>query len=337
MKEVLKVTFMVATMLLVATTLPCFAGDFKINAGGATLCTFTDTGNLVLGSGWVVENARLHQWTSELSPRDDVKEFIVRSGSTVVAVLDERRGNIYLRGGLEEEVVNLQASALDELRINNSYGTLQAVITENGDLRIRGTVTDATADEDRQALEDQYDTYNYHYFDDFYQGYGDARCARFVDDNSYLPGNLSFDDLKCNHGGLQPTHGDWQWNETVSKMFAAVEVEYGSTITVTCAFRCPRKNNYQGSNSLSKHAYGRAFDYDEGTTQANWDVALDAATAGVDPDRILLYPYEGGQWIKLQDFIDNGWNPSNLPPDWNEISLGHCDSGQPSSPNQETR
>ncbi|MFC1736022.1 D-Ala-D-Ala carboxypeptidase family metallohydrolase, partial [Candidatus Hydrogenedentota bacterium] len=56
-------------------------------------------------------------------------------------------------------------------------------------------------------------------------------------------------------------HGDWQWDETVSKMFQAVYNQHGSRIDTTSGFRCPTKNNAVGGSSLGKHAYGRAFDY----------------------------------------------------------------------------
>ncbi|MFC1736498.1 hypothetical protein ACFL1X_10280, partial [Candidatus Hydrogenedentota bacterium] len=67
----------------------------------------------------------------------------------------------------------------------------------------------------------------------------------------------------------------------------------------------------------------------------------DAVDAGISRLRILLYPYGGGQWITLQEFVNNSWDPDNLPsnlespqPDWTRINNGHIDSGQPTTENR---
>lgn len=281
-----------------------------------------------------MENARQHPWTSELNPRDGVTHLIVRdSGVENVAVLDRLRGNLYLRGNLTENVSNLTASGDSEFVVSD--GTfVAAVIDEDGNLDLRGARSEASCGPVRQDLVDQYTDFGYDYFDDHF---APVACYKFVDDESYVnPGNLAFGEWSCQHydhpdqdAPLGRAHAPWQWDETLSKMFQAVRDEYGEPITVTSGFRCPIHNE-QFSTRRSKHAYGRAFDYSQGNTQANWDVALAGNNAEVNSERIFLYPQTGGgDEIPLSDFLANGWNPNNLPPGWTAITRGHIDSGEP--------
>jgi hypothetical protein len=177
------------------------------------------------------------------------------------------------------------------------------------------------------TLYNQYAQYGYNAFP--------VSRSKFLNDTGYHnPGNFSFADLDCNHGGLPQAHGTWQWDETVSKMFQAVRDQYGAAITVTSAFRCPVKNiDTEGGSRSSKHVYGRAFDFQQlvggqPSTQENWDVGQAAANEAVGVLRtcILFYPYAGGQYKSLKDFEDNGWGPGNLPPGWSVINQGHIHS-----------
>lgn len=285
-------------------------------------------------------SARLHQWTRELIPRDNVKEFIVQRPSVSpdfkLALIDEKRGNPYLRGG---KVTNYILDIEDFPGVGFSIrasSTIRAEITNVGTLVIKGSVTEGSCVTRRQDLVDQYDDLGYDYFDD---DFGRVECYKLVDSSSYVsPGNISYNELNCNHGGLERPHSPWEWDETVAHMFQAVRDEYNAIIDTTSAFRCPTKNEDVGGTRRGKHAYGRAFDYQQLTgsplvpdTTENWQIALDAKVAGVDYQRILLYKNSGSTFKTLKEFQDSGWNDTNLPPNWTLINRGHIDSGQPAS------
>lgn len=317
------------------------AGNFSVKFNGTERLRFESDGDVVLASGWVVEEARLHEWTSELTEREDVAEFIIRNGQgQVVALLDSKRGNLYLRGTMEE-VSWITANYLaDEFFIFVGMA-VRLLIDEYGNMDIRGSVTEATCTAQRQDVVDQYDDLGYDYFDDYFP---EVACYKFVTATSYVDpsnGKFTFAALDCNHVDrdnepLDRPHSAWQWDETVSKMFLAVRDEYAEPIYTTSAYRCPIKNNTEG-NRRGKHAYGRAFDYQQMTggeqsvpdTSENWEVALDAHTAGLDPNRILLYNQDDSDDKTLQQFYVGGWSASSLPPGWTSISHGHCDSGEP--------
>jgi hypothetical protein len=137
------------------------------------------------------------------------------------------------------------------------------------------------------------------------------------------PGNFSFQELSCNHGSLPDSHPHWQLDKGVSGLFQDVRDEHGSSITVTSAYRCPRKNNSIGSLATSHHAYGRAFDFSQGTAQGNWDVAQAAADAGVNMNRIRLY-FNSSSY-SFQFLTANGYSGSILPSGWTTYTNGHCD------------
>lgn len=69
-----------------------------------------------------------------------------------------------------------------------------------------------------------------------------------------------------------------------------VEQAYEGTIGVTCVYRCPVHNshpNVRGSRT-SKHLLGKAFDFDQLSSEANWDVAKKAYDKNSNWE-ILLY------------------------------------------------
>lgn len=341
---------------------PAQADAFRIKMNDAELIRFEDDGDIVLSRGWIVEHARLHEWTSELRAQDGVKELVVRHctdgtpDDDVVALLDEERGNLYLRGQAQQ-VANLQADGNENELVIQSGGFVRAVIDENGNLQYRGSVTEGAAATLREDLAGQYATFGYTHFignDDYtdLDDAGETLCYKFVDDDTYVdPGNFSFSELSCSHTVVGHAHGEWQWNGTVARMFQAVRDQYGSRIDVTSAFRCPAHNAAIGGAANSKHCVGRAFDFKqrdpdnnwapfpepagyEDLSLANWAVALAAEDAGVDPRRILLYSGSGGS-ESLQSFYDNDWTPqvdfpNDLPSGWARINNGHCDSGNDS-------
>ncbi len=358
--------------LLCAAAVACLltgvapADEFAVRFDGDEYIRFEDDGDIVLSRGYVVEHARLHEWTSELRRRNGeygVKEFVVRNGYTqgtenIVALIDENRGNLYLRGQAER-VTNLQANGNEQEVLIRSGGTVYAAIDVDGNLAYRGNIYEPGTHAPRWNLANQYAPRNYNYFLGHadYVDIDDALeniCYKFVSNGMHIdPGGFSWNDLTCNHLLATDAHAEWQWDETVAKMFKAVRDEHGSEIHVTSAFRCPAYNQYIGSTRTSKHSYGRAFDFKkrdvnnnwdefdtataagrEGLSVANWDVAQDAETAEVDPNRIRLYRHDAGQSYTLQRFYDEGWTPlvsfpNNLPAGWNWINNGHCDTGQP--------
>jgi len=134
------------------------------------------------------------------------------------------------------------------------------------------------------------------------------------------PGNFSYNDLSCNHGTVLPgAHPHWQWDDEVSALFQEVRNTYGSAITVTSAYRCPRKNNSVSSAADSDHAYGRAFDWDQGSSAGNWAVAV---AANGHATTVLLYC--GSAKKSYQELIDLECGPSTFPAGWTGYTNGHA-------------
>jgi len=66
------------------------------------------------------------------------------------------------------------------------------------------------------------------------------------------------------------------------------ELDNPGTIAVTCVYRCPVKNSSVNGSLTSKHLLGKAFDFDQLSSEANWDVANTAYT--LNPNwKIYLY------------------------------------------------
>lgn len=333
------------TALVIGLAVPMgHAADFEVQAGGNVLLRIESDGDVVLPFGWIVDEARLHQWTRELRQRGDVSEFVIqRQDGTVLALIDAKRGNLYIYDFHLALVANIASGPREFLIKTGSL--LRFRLTTEGILYFRGTETEGTCADERQDLVDQYDDLSYNYFD---VHFGAVECYKLVDNNSYVdPGDFPYNKLKCSHTDeegqpLSRAHTPWEWDETVAHMFQAVHDKYGADIDVTSGFRCPLKNDsIPNANNESKHAYGRAFDYQQmvgglPSTQKNWDVALKANAAELDPNRIRLYDLGGSPSMTLQQFYTGGWDADNLPhslpgnsPDWTGISRGHCDSGQP--------
>jgi len=142
------------------------------------------------------------------------------------------------------------------------------------------------------------------------------------DANSYSdPGNLLFDDAKCKGSSYCGNHA-FQYFNTVLSGFQSVRDQYGGAITVTSCYRCPTWNKHEGGGDNSKHIWGNAFDFDNGSTSTNWNIAQAADSAGISHLKILLYKDET-TYKNLKDLIDGGYNATNLPPGWTEYDFGH--------------
>lgn len=151
--------------------------------------------------------------------------------------------------------------------------------------------------------------------------------AGCYDDYLYVnPGNFSYAELDCNHAPSESEHPHWQWDNGVSDLFQAVRNQYGSAITVTSAYRCPLHNTSIGSNSTSAHPKGRAFDFDNGTNQANWNIAV-AASSEASDDRIFLYGGGPDGYRTYEWLLARGFNGTTLPSDFtNGYTNGHADN-----------
>ena len=157
-----------------------------------------------------------------------------------------------------------------------------------------------------------------------------------------LPGNIfSFDDFSCN-GGTYCNNHTFEWDDTVSAGFLKVRKKYheaySAGISVTSAYRCPRYNKKPsvGGATTSRHIQGDAFDFDNGTNLANWNVARKAEDAMIPRTSILLYRQSdkkatGPKSQNLQWLIDRGCNAETLPQPnpgetwtaWTEYNYGH--------------
>jgi len=152
-------------------------------------------------------------------------------------------------------------------------------------------------------------------------------CGNFVTNitghqQEYVnPGNFSFNELSCNHGVLPGAHAAWQLDDGVSQLFQSVRDEYGAAINVTSAYRCPRKNNDIGSRATSRHPYGRAFDWAQGSSAANWAIAEAADIANA----ANIYLYWGSNRMTLAALIAANCGPTVFPDGWSGYSHGHAD------------
>ena len=135
------------------------------------------------------------------------------------------------------------------------------------------------------------------------------------------PGNLSFNELNCNGGRFCANHA-YQLDDTASNRFQAVRNELGVAINVTSCYRCPRWNEREGGVNTSRHIRGHAFDFDNHSTVANWEVAVNAVEAGIPATSILLYnqirQYKSFHWL-----TNNRYNADNLPDGWTTYAHGH--------------
>jgi hypothetical protein len=129
------------------------AGELSLrNAANQELAFITHLGNMTC-TGYVAPQARLHQWTSELNPRDGVAELIVTNAAgDFVALFDPLRKNVYLRGNIYQQSAVTPSSLRGELIIRNSAGTAKAMITEDGDLYLAGTLTEGQTITERETL-----------------------------------------------------------------------------------------------------------------------------------------------------------------------------------------
>ncbi len=138
------------------------------------------------------------------------------------------------------------------------------------------------------------------------------------------PGNLSFTELNCNGAAFCINHA-YQLDDTISADFQHVRNELGSAITVTSCYRCPRWNQSVGGADSSRHIAGHAFDFNNGSAAANWNVAIQASDPGgavISTGKILLYSQTGARKT-LQDLINGEYNATNLPPGWTTYRNGH--------------
>ncbi|MCL4216890.1 MAG: hypothetical protein KJ052_07775 [Candidatus Hydrogenedentes bacterium] len=136
---------------------------------------------------------------------------------------------------------------------------------------------------------------------------------------------LSWGELHCQ----ETTHVVCLESETGLAGFTTVRTNYGQAIDITSFWRCARRNKAVGGARNSDHTRGLAFDYDNGSTSENWEIAY---TAGQDygPDDIWLYPTsDASNPMKLSDFILHGYHDLNLPTtehapfNWTRIAHGH--------------
>jgi hypothetical protein len=109
-------------------------------SGGPSCIQFQATGDVLALNGRVVPNASVAQRT----PSASRPEFIVRTGpnnADVVALFPTDDNYLYIKGSVEEHVSGLSANpAKRELLIRGSDGSVQSLIDEDGNLKMRGTL-----------------------------------------------------------------------------------------------------------------------------------------------------------------------------------------------------
>ncbi len=106
---------------------------------------------------------------------------------------------------------------------------------------------------------------------------------------------ITFNLLRCQHTSSEYRHDGWAIEDGIAECYYAVESAYtAGTINITCVYRCPKHNTDIGSTELdSKHLKGKAFDFDQLSSEENWKVGKAAYECNSNYV-ILLYYYENG-------------------------------------------
>ncbi|MGC8738075.1 MAG: D-Ala-D-Ala carboxypeptidase family metallohydrolase [Candidatus Hydrogenedens sp.] len=142
-------------------------------------------------------------------------------------------------------------------------------------------------------------------------------CSKYVTNQQNHPAHyekedlLPFNVLQCHHGTLNYPHDGWAIEDGIAECYDAVEQAYSGTINVTSVYRCPVKNSSVNGSLTSKHLLGKAFDFDQPSSEANWRVAKTAYECN-NNNEILLYYYENGNkksvsFYKVSDENEKPW------------------------------
>ncbi len=146
-------------------------------------------------------------------------------------------------------------------------------------------------------------------------------CDKYVTNipghpSAYSKGNLlPFDKLQCKHNSSDYRHDGWAIEDGIAECYAAIEQAYAGTITITSVYRCPLHNAIEGGRCTSKPLLGKAFDFDQLSSEANWDVAKTAYDKNQNWEILL---YENGK--------EKVFNPDEIPrtpPQGKEYTHGH--------------
>lgn len=107
----------------------------------------------------------------------------------------------------------------------------------------------------------------------------------------------------------------------IAECYAEVEEAYSGTIGITSVCRCPKHNTLQGGTCTSNHMLGKAFDFDQLSSEANWDVANVAYT--INPNWEIFLYYENEMKIEFKKDPDTHELPPRIPPGNHQYSHGH--------------
>ena len=155
---------------------------------------------------------------------------------------------------------------------------------------------------------------------------------------SYVPARGSLDSINTfseNHHGPM-TFGQCQCTcskphavllcQTAAAGYATCSSQYGGYINTTCVFRCPAHNKEIGSETTSKHPIGHAFDFDNLSSTANWNVADAASRALIPAGGIRLYNSPGTS-MTLSALRTLQCDATHFPSGWTGYSFGHVTTG----------
>jgi hypothetical protein len=300
-----------------------FAGGF-VNGphdyGKATFLHFRL--NVVCANGF--DHKSFTTWPSE----DDVNCTGYLSPSALLAMYNE---NVYweIQGDVEPKQVapgtsqHLLATAppAPDGRSEPLDGTIRAFVTIEG----------IAFDEEQEIEQDEDDYLRQQYIDVVDNGpppvhYIDVPARGSLDSNDTFAENhhgpMTFGQCQCQctrpHAVL--------FCQTAAAGYAACSSAYGGYITTTCVFRCPAHNKEEGSEITSKHPIGHAFDFDELSSAANWNVAEAASDALIPEGRILLYKNRTVS-MNLRELITLGCDATHFPSGWTEYAFGHVTTG----------
>mgnify|MGYP001586354688 CR=1 FL=1 len=146
-----------------------------------------------------------------------------------------------------------------------------------------------------------------------------------------MPGRVSqlrvnFDRDTAAYTGLIGTaaepgrHNNWHILRLNNLNQHAIDLDnnYAGNLTVTSGYRCPRGNRAAGGEATSRHQYGRALDFDQQSSEENYNVWSAASTASLR----LLYD-QNNQIVNNSLIIQYHW--TLMTPGVTSYTHGHVD------------
>jgi hypothetical protein len=149
----------------------------------------------------------------------------------------------------------------------------------------------------------------------------------------YSQDRKQFDQDPAAYSGLlgsaaEPTRHQWHILRSLNQHARDTVSNYSGSVGFISGYRCPVGNSREQNSVLtSNHQYGRAFDFDQPTSQENYDVFRAARDAGAAADTYLWVNTDYSGCGSLRRFWDvrGACEAITWPlPDGVEYTAGHA-------------